>query len=325
MSASLSAPRLLLGLALAMLLMAPGAAAPPARAEEAEPKKQAERDERWAQNHVVTELWSGPNDGAEFFGWLRRWSYLRIDRWEGERLYVFNPRSNNWAFVNASTVGPSGPPPADYLEPYKVVEQLDKPARFIGTVGIYAEPVDDYAEWLRDERHNTPVLVEALVKGTGAGTWYRLSTGEFVEAAGLRMPSLPSRGFEGRWIDADLSDPTLLTAYEGDKPVYAALAIRGTPGRWQTPTGTFRIIRRVENETMSSETLGIPRDAPGGYHLKNVLFTQYFLGSGESLHYNYWSSNFGYPGSHGCLGMNYADSKFFWDFAEVGTPVVVRY
>ena len=62
---------------------------------------------------------------------------------------------------------------------------------------------------------------------------------------------------------------------------------------------------------------------PGGYYLKNVLFTQYFTSDGASIHYNYWSSNWGYAGSHGCLGVAYNEAKFAWDWADVGTPVYV--
>jgi lipoprotein-anchoring transpeptidase ErfK/SrfK len=96
-------------------------------------------------------------------------------------------------------------------------------------------------------------------------------------------------------------------------------------GPLATPTGTFSIIRRVANETMDSSTVGIPRNSPGGYYLTNVLWTQYFLPGGQSIHYNYWSSNFGYPGSHGCLGLSYADASFMWSFAGIGTPVSIHY
>jgi lipoprotein-anchoring transpeptidase ErfK/SrfK len=76
---------------------------------------------------------------------------------------------------------------------------------------------------------------------------------------------------------------------------------------------------------MDSATVGIPRNSPGGYYLTNVLYTQYFLAGGQSIHYNYWSSNFGYPGSHGCLGLSYADAAFMWSFAAIGTPVAIHY
>ena len=92
------------------------------------------------------------------------------------------------------------------------------------------------------------------------------------------------------------------------------------------PSAHHRILWRVPNETMTSERVYPPiaRDAPGGYYLKNVLWTQYFTSDGASIHYNYWSSNWGYSGSHGCLGLTYADSSWLWDWAQVGTPVMIH-
>jgi lipoprotein-anchoring transpeptidase ErfK/SrfK len=129
--------------------------------------------------------------------------------------------------------------------------------------------------------------------------------------------------FAGNWIDVDLTLPATMTAYEGSDPVRTMYTIIGR--NLATPTGTFSIIRRVANETMDSSTVGIPRDGPGGYYLTNVLFTQYFLPTGESIHYNYWSSDFGYPDSHGCLGLSYDDAAFMWDFADIGTTVSIHY
>ena len=116
----------------------------------------------------------------------------------------------------------------------------------------------------------------------------------------------------------------MVAMYEDGKIVDAALALKGTRD-WETPTGTFTILRRVANETMSSDTIGIPRNSAGGYHLTNVLFTQYFTGSGASFHYNYWSGNWGRQGSHGCLGLTYGDSAFLWEWARIGTPVSIHY
>ena len=62
-----------------------------------------------------------------------------------------------------------------------------------------------------------------------------------------------------------------------------------------------------------------------GWDVSNVLFTQYFTGEGHAIHYKYWSSNFGYQGSRGCLGMNYEDALWFWEWATVGTSVVIHW
>ncbi len=57
-------------------------------------------------------LWSGPDDNAVQFGAAARWDYFLIARPQvGQRLYVLVARSNNYAWVDALSVGPSGPPP----------------------------------------------------------------------------------------------------------------------------------------------------------------------------------------------------------------------
>ena len=161
------------------------------------------------------------------------------------------------------------------------------------------------------------------MRGADGDLWYRIGDGEYVHSEGVRLPASPGRTLGGRWIDADLTIPAMVTAYEGDNAVYSALAIPGTSA-FETPTGTFQIVRRVANETMDSATIGIPRDGPGGYFLEDVLYTQYFTGDGASLHYNWWKGTFGYPGSHGCLGLNREDAAWLWEWAAIGTPLVIH-
>jgi lipoprotein-anchoring transpeptidase ErfK/SrfK len=145
------------------------------------------------------------------------------------------------------------------------------------------------------------------------------------DLAAAQPPEGVSFAPDERWIAVDLTTQRA-TAFVGAQPVYVARVTTGVPG-WETPTGDFRIYVRIENETMDSLTIGIPRDDPWGYYLENVYFTQYFV-DGIALHYNYWrpDSYFGNePSSHGCVGMRYDDAKFFWDFATIGTRVVVHY
>jgi lipoprotein-anchoring transpeptidase ErfK/SrfK len=137
--------------------------------------------------------------------------------------------------------------------------------------------------------------------------------------------SAPTEASGVRWIDVNLSRQTA-TAYIGNTPVYTARVTTGKNGR--TPTGTFRIRYRVFNETMDSSTIGIPRNSAGGWYLRNVYFTQYFTNQGHALHYNYWAprSVFGNrPTSAGCVGMEYGDARYFWNFARNGTTVSIHY
>jgi lipoprotein-anchoring transpeptidase ErfK/SrfK len=200
---------------------------------------------------------------------------------------------------------------------------IDLPGRIVGRFNVRSAPRIAPETVLRTLDNNTPVHVEAALRDQHDELWYRIGEGQYVHSSGVRLPSPPAETHPGRWIDADLNAPTLVTAYEDGRAVYAALAIPGKDD-FQTPTGTFQILRRVENETMDSATIGIPNTAPGGYLLKDVLYTQYFTNDGASLHYNWWRGVFGYPGSHGCLGLNREDAAWFWEWASVGTTIVIH-
>lgn len=122
-------------------------------------------------------------------------------------------------------------------------------------------------------------------------------------------------------MDIDLSEQTA-TAMVGNTPWHTALVTTGKNG-WETPTGTFRILYRVYDETMTSASIG----AEEYYVLQHVLYTQYFTNQGNALHLNYWrpDSVFGHERtSHGCVGMRYSDAEFFWNFANVGTRIVIH-
>lgn len=279
----------------------------------------------WAMTHTPVLAWPGDRWDDGPWGEVPMWRYFSVlsPPYEG-RVLALEPQRGLPLYVDIAALGPVGPPPPEYFRgPPADGDSVGLPARVVRDTDWYTRP--DQANYFARERlsHNQPLLAEALVDGLDGESWYRVGPEEYVPETHVRLPKPPERTFPGRWIDADLSEPVLLTAYEDDQPIYAALAVKGTIA-FITPTGVFRVWRRVQNETMDSETLGIPRDAKDGYYLKDVLFTQYFTGDGAALHYNYWRSNWGYAGSHGCLGLNYDDALFFWEFATAGTPVYVH-
>jgi hypothetical protein len=126
---------------------------------------------------------------------------------------------------------------------------------------------------------------------------------------------------DGKWLDVTLTTPQNLKAMQGDELVLKDLVTAGLQGT--TKPGFYRILRRVYNETMDSRTVPNSQDT---YLLKDVMFTQYFTGDGAAIHYNWWGPprGFGNPGSHGCLGMRWDGSKFLWDWANIGTPIVIH-
>jgi hypothetical protein len=234
-----------------------------------------------------------------------------------------DPRSKSVSYVPSDQLAPGDPP-----SPW-ILKGLPKLTDEFSTTGVVTDPapMSIYPTWADDAvdkqlNPNTWLNLTGEATADDGTTWYRTDAGDYVPTDAIFVPRRAD-AFTGHWLDVNLSIPARVTAYEGDTPVDSFLTIIGAGPR-PTPTGVFTILRRVANETMNSDTIGIPRFGPGGYYLTGVLFTQYFTDDGASLHYNYWSSVWGYPGSHGCLGLTYQDSSWLWGWAHLGTPVVIH-
>jgi lipoprotein-anchoring transpeptidase ErfK/SrfK len=61
-----------------------------------------------------------------------------------------------------------------------------------------------------------------------------------------------------------------------------------------------------------------------GYNLPNVPWVMYFAGA-NAIHGAYWHNNFGRPMSHGCVNMRISEAQWLYNWASIGTPVVVHY
>ncbi|MGI9254664.1 MAG: L,D-transpeptidase family protein [Thermomicrobiales bacterium] len=187
------------------------------------------------------------------------------------------------------------------------------------------------AEAVRTLAYGEPVTVRAWVTGEeaekGDNMWAELTDGTFVYARNLGRnapveptPLPPDAPQVGRWIDVNLTQQ-LMTAYDGQQPMKTVPITSGKAG-WETPSGTYSILNRVANETMTSGAIG----ADNHYRLEDVLFTQYFTDMGHAIHFAWWRTKetIGRPGSHGCLNVLLEDARYFWDFADYGTPLIVH-
>jgi L,D-transpeptidase-like protein len=280
-------------------------------------------------NWVVTlnpvTAYSNPGGSAVAFGQVPANTTLQVLDYQGDFAHVMDPRAKTYAYVPSDQLGATDPPSPYLLKPAPKLSD-----EFAGIPGVVTDPspMSVYPTWAdeavdRQMAPNTWLTFTGQATADDGTTWYRTDTDDYVPTDAVFIPSR-AEAFTGHWLDVDISVPARVTAYEGDTPVNSFLTIIGAGPR-PTPTGVFTILRRVANETMNSDTIGIPRFGPGGYYLTNVLFTQYFTNDGASLHYNYWSSVWGYPGSHGCLGLTYNDSAWLWGWAHLGTPVVIHY
>jgi hypothetical protein len=313
------------------------------------PKAYAEThtaEDHWIANHEQTRLLG--EDGLPT-AWLPQYTLMRIFQWlPRDTLQVWVPRYKLVGLVRSSAVGPIPAPSAqqmvDEVAKPAGATALDKvglPARIAGSANLRLWPAPTTDTFLRTLGHNAPVRAVATVEGETDDDWYQvdyldsktyeaIGTG-YVVGTNLRLPRMPFPATTpdrmesmGKRFEADLKEPAMITAYEDGAPVWSTLSLKGTASK-PTPRGVHQVLWRVPNETMTSERVypPIPRNAPGGYYLTGVLFTQYFTNDGASIHYNYWSGNWGYAGSHGCLGIAYNEAKWAWDWAVLGTAVRV--
>jgi hypothetical protein len=278
----------------------------------------------WAVTTGEASLRATPDLADNRFGFARAGTPLQVlDKTSNGWTYVFNPHTQGTAYVATNLLAPGDAPSPYVSRPApSLVDELQESIVLTkdSILATYPTPVDSAR--FGPLPASSIVPVNGTVLGADGAIWYQTSDFYYVPSTGVFQPSAADT-FDGRWLSATLLPVTKVLAFQGQTAVKSMLALRGI-AVFPTPVGTFSILRRVPNETMDSMTLGIPHESQYGYLVKNVLYTQYFTPDGASLHDNYWSSNFGGIGSHGCLGLSLADSKWLWDWSTIGTPVIVR-
>ena len=139
-----------------------------------------------------------------------------------------------------------------------------------------------------------------------------LDQGEIVEitTSPTKIPSDIANYDYPKYIEITLSDQTL-KYYEEGRMIDKYLISSGSTG--PTPTGTFYINSKLRATTMSGP----------GYNLPGVPYVLPFYGD-YTIHGTYWHNNFGHPMSHGCVNMYTPEAKILYEWADVGTPVVIH-
>ena len=231
---------------------------------------------------------------------------------------AFLPAYDHWKALLGPPIAPEHPTAVGYVQ-YFATARLEWDARLGVRLGL-----------LGDELAAERVVETAPVdQPAGAITWTQVASvliADEAERATLGATVSGGQGFVPefgeKWIAVSIAKQRV-TAYEHAKPVFTDLCSTGVAAKGLTNRGVFAIWRRVANETMDSTTIGIPKGDPKYYKLENVLYTQYFDFTGEALHYAWWHNNFGTPMSYGCVNLRLATAKWFWDWATLGTRVVV--
>jgi lipoprotein-anchoring transpeptidase ErfK/SrfK len=303
----------------------PPAGWPPAN----EPPPPSDLSIGWIATATDTSLWADAS-ASVFLGNVPAYTaFKQLETQNGSRLHVQDPYSGADAWLDASSVGPIDPP-----------AQIGTPGRWWGISAVEGGNLRDQATTRSSVvgtlEKGLPLVVSGWVAGeevvSDNPTWAVLNGSTYVYSSVLRPVALPAAppppesasSYRGRWIDLNLTQQVVV-AYEGQNAVRLARTSTGRPG-WETGAGTFSIQRRVANETMDSSSL-IGLDAQrASYKVENVRWTQYFTSDGKALHENYWKrrDEFGIPSSHGCAGLVAEDAQFFWNWADIGVPVIAH-
>ena len=155
-----------------------------------------------------------------------------------------------------------------------------------------------------------------------AGDWYIASdptsvrlfqdVGEVDLVAGTKIPKT-------KRIVVSISKE-MLYAYDGNTlflqdPVSTGLEL--TP----TPAGTFTIFRKTPSRYMQGPLPGVSDQL---YDLPGVPWDLYFTKDGAVIHGAYWHNHFGEPWSHGCINLSPQEAKKLYEWADIGTSVLVQ-
>lgn len=163
-----------------------------------------------------------------------------------------------------------------------------------------------FDEWLRyPERANTPLYV----------------AGDLVTSFSDPGPQDLSgaAATSSKRIIVDRSDQ-MVYAYDGDtlfmqSPVSTGIEL--TP----TPRGAFTVYRKTPSRYMQGPIPGISTQE---YDLPGVPWNLYFTKEGAVIHGAYWHDDFGKTHSNGCVNLPIDAAMKLYEWADLGTTVIVR-
>ena len=118
----------------------------------------------------------------------------------------------------------------------------------------------------------------------------------------------------------------VLTAYQDGNAILTTFVATGRP-QLPTPPGVYHIFARYSPYKMISPW---PYGSPYWYPDSWTNWAMEFAGGGYFIHDAPWRSWYGpganlYNGTHGCVNVPYSPMATLWNWAPIGTTVVVLY
>jgi len=123
-----------------------------------------------------------------------------------------------------------------------------------------------------------------------------------------------------KYILVDISEQHMYV-YEGDVLLYSFIASTGMGN--STRVGTFSVLNKIPNAYGATWNIWMP-DWLGIYwsgSLQNGIHALPILPNGATL----WAGYLGTPISYGCVVLDTYDAQVLYNWAEIGTPVEIRW
>lgn len=203
----------------------------------------------------------------------------------------------------------------------KVQSYVDTISKKISSIPVDRKIVKDEVSGvevvLQEGRDGTELtdkttLASAIVEAVKAGQ----DTTQTMKITAAAFKTVNMNAYD-KWIEIDLSEQRT-TAYERASPVKNYIIASGIRGH-ETVTGEFAIWHKVRTQTMQGGS-----KADGSYYnIANVEWVSYFY-QDYALHGAWWRKQFGAPASHGCVNMTNADAQWVFEWAPLGTKVIVH-
>jgi lipoprotein-anchoring transpeptidase ErfK/SrfK len=131
---------------------------------------------------------------------------------------------------------------------------------------------------------------------------------------------VPSNTGGGKYILVSISEQHMYV-YQGDQLIYSFVASTGM--RNATRVGNFAVQSKIPNAWGGTWSIWMPNWLgiywAGG--LENGIHALPILPNGATL----WAGFLGRPISYGCVVLGTYDSKLLFDWAEIGTPVEIKW
>ncbi len=171
-----------------------------------------------------------------------------------------------------------------------------------------------YIRYKNDSAKNKKEIISSSfrTKAPPPKTWERDFTARIEQARKFTPAQIAS----GKYIDINLSQQILSTFQDG-KILDSYLISTGKRGM-DTPKGTFKILEKRTRPWSKKYALYMP-------------WFMLFTGQGHGIHelpewpggYKEGAAHLGTPVSHGCVRLGVGSAKITYEWAEIGTPVVI--